>query len=320
MLLASDPSGELCYLTRGSISYVIGGVVVADPTRAQLLQMKPGDAVLIEPPRSKTDQFGEIHCPFPSTVPFRLDPNCAGYILRQQDLDAPCRGTARADRPLFADDGGQPFTHAVMDTLLQHMLHHCFGAGFKLRYSWHSMRVGLATALKAANVPDDIIQMICRWMNPESLRAYARHGQSLHVNSVDQAEHAIIDTIQMANVPKVCNTEGNAAVHLAFAPSVSARAQAILDAADETDAATATAAPAPDLSPLAAHACVGRRALVPAAVYPTDTCGENDGRGWTALIVRCVRGACTLRFTEAADSRGVPYEDVQLQLTALEPI
>ena len=314
------PSGELCYLTRGSVSYVIGGVVVGDPTRAQLQQMQPGDAILIEPPRSKTDQFGEIHCPFPSTVPFRLDPNSAGYILRQQDLDAPCRGTARVDRPLFADDNGQPFTHAVMDTLLQHLLHHCFGAGFKLRYSWHSMRVGLATALKAANVPDDVIQMICRWTNPESLRAYARHGQSLHINSVDQAEHAIIDTIQMANVPKVCNTEGNAAVHLAFAPTVSARVQAILDAADEADARPALDAPAPDPSPFVAHACVGRRALVPAAVYPSYACGENEGRGWTTLITRCARGACTVRFLEAADGRGVPYEDVQLQLTILQPI
>ena len=84
--------------------------------------------------------------------------------------------------------------------------------------------------LKAANVPDDVIQMICRWMNPESLRAYARHGQSLHINSVDQAEHATIDAIQSASVPKVCNTEGNAALHLTFARSISARAQAVLDA------------------------------------------------------------------------------------------
>jgi len=59
---------------------------------------------------------------------------------------------------------------------------------------------------------------------------------------------------------------------------------------------------------------------VPAAVYPSYACGENEGRGWTTLITRCARGACTVRFLEAADGRGVPYEDVQLQLTALQPI
>lgn len=130
-----------------------------------------------------------------SPVPFRSDPNSAGFILRQQDLDDPCHGTEREERPLFADANGQPFTHAVMDTLLDHMLTHCFGTSAKSRYSWHSLRIGLATALKAAKVPDDVIQMICRWMNPESLRAYARHGQSLHVNCVDEAEHAVIDTV-----------------------------------------------------------------------------------------------------------------------------
>ena len=315
----SHPSGELCYLTRGSITYVISGVVVSDPTRAQLLAMRPGDVVLIEPPRSKTDQFGEIHCPFPSSVPFRLDPNSAGHILRQQDLDHPCRGGARSEQPLFADEHGRPYTHAVMDTLLNHMLTYCFGSNS--RHSWHSMRIGLATALKAASVPDDVIQMICRWMNPESLRAYARHGQSLHINSVDQAEHATIDAIQSASVPKVCNTEGNAALHLTFARSISARAQAVLDAADEAAALPPAAPPAAvDLSPLVAQTCTGRRVLVPATIYPTYTCMENGGLGWTALIASCVRGACGVRFLEARDPRGIPYADVQLQLAVLQPL
>ena len=245
------------------------------------------------------------------------DPNSAGFILRQQDLDYPCRGSQRAERPLFADEAGLPYTHAVLDTLLNHMLHHCFGAGAVARHSWHSMRVGLATSLKAANVPDDVIQMICRWMNPESLRAYARHGQSLHISCVDQAEHAIIDSIQSANVPKVCNTEGNAAMHLAYAPSISRRAQAILDAADD---AAGVEPPPPDLSPLDANACTGRRVLVPCAVYPTDACTENGGHGWTALVVHCVRGVATLRFTDAATARGLPYADVQLQVAALSPL
>jgi hypothetical protein len=321
------PSGELCYLTRASVTYVIDNVTVVDPTQAQLMQMRPGDIILIQPPRSKTDQFGEIHCPFPSSVPFSHRPDSAGYILWRQDLDDPCTGANRIARPLFADAQGAPYTHAVMDTLLHHMLTHCFDSTAASRHSWHSMRIGLATALKAANVDDDIIQMICRWTNPESLRAYARHGQSLHINCVDQAEHVIIDSIQAANVPKVCNSEGNAALHLAFAPSISARAQAVLDAADAAaDARPPTAAahaprqttPA-DTTPLDPHSCVGRRVLVPSAAWPNFTCDENSGEGWTATIQASSRGSATVRFTDAATPRGIPYDDVTLQLSFLRP-
>jgi hypothetical protein len=325
----SHPSGELTYLTRGSITYVINGVSVSDPNRAQLLQMRPGDVILIEPPRSKTDQFGEIHCPFPSTVPFNLKPHSAGHVLRQLELDDPCRGADRTSTPLFADEAGRPYTHAVMDTLLDHMLVHSFGGAAKARFSWHSMRIGLATALKAANVDDDVIQMICRWTNPESLRAYARHGQSLHINSVDMAEHAVIDAIQSANVPKVCNTEGNAALNLAFAPTISARAQAVLDAADDAILAAAptptrTARPAlplvaADLRPLDADS-VGRRVLIPAHAWPNYPCDEHNGQGWAGMIIAISRNAATVRFTEATTARGLPYENARLQMAILRPI
>jgi hypothetical protein len=323
------PSGELTYLTRSSVTYIIDGVAVPDPNRAQLLQMQPGDVILIEPPRSKTDQFGEIHCPFPSTVPFDHKPDSAGFLLRQQELERPCRGVHRIATPLFADEQGQPYTHAVLDTLLDHMLVFCFGLAAKSRYSWHSMRIGLATALKAAGVDDAIIQMICRWTNPESLRAYARHGRSLHINCVDMAEHAVIDAVQSANVPKVCNTEGNAALNLAFAPTISARAQAILDAADDailtpaqphaTPTRAATPPPPADLRPLDATS-VGRRVLIPARAWPDYTCDEHKGQGWTGIIIAISHGAATVRFTEATTARGLPYENARLQMAILHPI
>lgn len=317
----AHPSGELCYLTRGSVSYVIGGVTVTDPTAAQLAQLRPGDLLLIQPPRSKTDQFGEIHCPFPSSIPYSTDPHSAGFILAMQDRDSPCRGLARTTRPLFADEHGQPYTHAVLDRLLDHMLTLCFGAKIASCYSWHSLRIGLATALKAANVDNDIIQMICRWTNPESLRAYARHGQSLHISCVDQAERAVIDAIQAANVPIVCNTEGAVAMHLEYAQPVSPRVRAVLDAADDDATVNPAAARvAADTTPLRSAGCIGRRVLVPAHVWPTFPCTENAGTGWTATIVACTRNAATVHFMDAVTARGLPYADVQLTLDALSPI
>ena len=41
---------------------------------------------------------------------------------------------------------------------------------------------------------------------------------------------SIIDTVQSANVPRVCSTEGNSALHIAYGGTISARAQAVLDA------------------------------------------------------------------------------------------
>ena len=207
-----------------------------------------------------------------------------------------------------------------MDTLLRHMLTLLFGTRVASCYSWHSLRIGLATALKAANVDDAVIQMICRWMNPESLRAYARHGQSLHINCVDAAEKAIIDTVQTANVPKVCNSEGAAAINLEFGKPISVRAQAVLDAADEAATHDAGAPPeAADLRPLQ-NECAGRRVLVPSAAWPRETCDENDGRGWDARIVDHKGDAATVRFLHACTPRGLPYDDVQLHLGILQPI
>jgi hypothetical protein len=64
----AHPSGEVCYVTRHDVSYIIAGVPVCDPSAAQLAALRPGDTILVAPPRSKTDQFGEIHSPFASAI------------------------------------------------------------------------------------------------------------------------------------------------------------------------------------------------------------------------------------------------------------
>ena len=108
-----------------------------------------------------------------------------------------------------------------------------------------------ATALKAAGCADDVIQMICRWANPDSLKVYARHGTSLHINWVDRAEKAVVDAIQASSVPKVCNSEGNIAILHHFGGTVPARARHVLDNADrETGDTTAPPPEPPDASPL----------------------------------------------------------------------
>ena len=317
----AHPSGEVCFVTRLDVTYIIAGVPVCDPTHAQLSAMRPGDTILIAPPRSKTDQFGEIHSPFPSAVAFSSDPNSAGYIIRQIELQRPVHGISHGITPLFADEYGLPYTHSVMDTLLHVALVRLYGEKVASCYSWHSLRSGLATALKAAGCADDVIQMICRWANPESLKVYARHGTSLHINWVDRAEKAVIDAIQSSTVPKVCNSEGNIALLHAFGGNIPARARHVLDNADHDAGDTAAPPPAPpDSSPLTAANAIGRRVRVPAACWPTYPCTEHGGLGWTALVTTLQRpNAAIVRFVEASDDRGLPFADVKLDLTVLIP-
>ena len=103
------PSGEAgFYFSRGSVTYIIAGVIISDPTPAQLAQFGPGDIILLQPPRSKTDQFGEIHCPFPSSLPFSADADSAAQCILEIERARPCQGTARERTPLIADKNGQP--------------------------------------------------------------------------------------------------------------------------------------------------------------------------------------------------------------------
>ena len=78
---------------------------------------------------------------------------------------------------------------------------------------------------------------------------------------------------------------------------------------------------APRFVPSYLFCALGRCVLVPHHECPLYPCAENDGKGWTATIIACTRiGHATVRYLEAATARGIPYDDVQLQLAILSPI
>ena len=86
---------------------------------------------------------------------------------------------------------GRPYTHSYFDGMLRAVLVFLYGAAVASLYSFHSFRVGLATALHAAGVSDAMIQLICRWMCPESLHVYRRMGTHEHEAHVAQADGII---------------------------------------------------------------------------------------------------------------------------------
>ena len=105
------------------------------------------------------------------------DPINAAAALRDLELRVGRFVTNRSTTPLFADAAGEPYTHHFLHSLLRAALAHLYGTAVASLYSFHSFRSGLASALHAAGVDDgSMIQLICRWMCPESLHVYRRMG------------------------------------------------------------------------------------------------------------------------------------------------
>ena len=69
--IVGNGSGEVTYVTLDCVAWRINGVIIKNPTAAQLHSLQPGrDAAIVSPPRSKPDPWGEIHCPFPMIFTF----------------------------------------------------------------------------------------------------------------------------------------------------------------------------------------------------------------------------------------------------------
>ena len=168
-------------------------------------------------------------------------------------------------------------------------------------FSWHSYRSGLCTALFAAGCPDSTNQLICRWMCPGSLHVYRRMGTAAHAEWMERASRAKVEAIQSVNVLRVANDEGYAELFREVQSGNSQR-QFMQDRATATALpatanvapprpASAARRPTPITATIAAPApagpvpaltranAVGRRVLVPSALYPQYVCSEHAGAG-----------------------------------------
>lgn len=332
-------SGEIMYICRSDLWWRINGVIVKDPTPEQLRNLRPGDCAFVAPPRSKPDQWGEIHCSFPVVYVFTYDADNAAAALRDIELRHPCHGAQREVTPVIEDEHGNPYTHSVLDTILHNVLVHLYGAAMASLFSWHSYRSGLCTALFAAKCPDAINQLICRWMCPESLYVYRRLGTLQNADWVECAANARVDSIQSGNAPKVsndesyselfrdtCRTRGSPLMQdwLATQTDVTRHVRPDAPPSAATPSSSALTQPQPPLDtsavPLTATNVVGRRVLVPAAVYPQEACAEIGGTGWECLVVGASRVSAVVRFLNARTADGRSYADARLPLSALKPM
>ena len=338
-------SGEIMYMCRSDLWWRLKGRIVHDPTEAEMDSVTVGDAAFLAPPRTKPDQWGEIHCPFPTTLPFDHSPDNAAAALRDIEKRCPCHGAERERRPVIANAAGNPYTHAFLDNMLHLVLVHRFGAAMASLFSWHSYRSGLCTALFAANCPDAVNQLICRWMCPESLHVYRRMGTAEHAAWVQKAAAASVDAIQSGNAPKVTNDQDYAELFNSMSMGGTARRNHMQDWAAAIAGPTTSPSPAAPAganikprpvptatppaaavlpsappAPLSRDNASGRRVLVPASVYPREACSEHAGAGWESLVLSATGLTAVVRFLYARTNDGRPYQNERLPLTQLQPL
>jgi hypothetical protein len=158
-------------LPRSNLTWMINGVPVSDPTRAQLLSLVPRrDYAVIKPPPSKADQWGMvwglrlIHLVLDLTQELN-----AAAALRNLELNFPVTGEERRKVPLFIDDDLAPLTGSYMDRMIKAMLAYLG----EHPYSWHSYRAALACSMLEAGATTPQILAMCRWQSDESLHTYA---------------------------------------------------------------------------------------------------------------------------------------------------
>jgi hypothetical protein len=320
--VCDSPDGEVRYFTRASVTYRIAGVVVMDPTAEQLRLLRVGDVILLESPASKPDQFGIEHCPFPSVLPYSDDPLSAARAIVDIELESPCRGSARESRPLFADQFGRPLTYSAVNSWLHQVLAHLLGERAASALSWHSVRIGLACALRAVGCPPDVIQLICRWACEESLRLYARLDVNTNVEWTDKAQHATFDAYQVANLPELDHGD-QYAEYVDQLEEGGERREDVMRAGGRSPqkrsraTASSTATPAvaaePESEPESEPEDL---VMVPRSVWPAYVCDEFEGKGWLARVLRRKRGWIRLQFVHACDEEGTPHGGDAYELPA----
>ena len=148
------------------------------------------DVAILRPPRCKNDFDNTIFGPNPIYLPFDpADALNAATWLQKLELAFPCRGSQRNRRPVFFTDisAAKPMTHSTVDTYLRHFLILHLSAEEADQFSFHSFRIGFATALLAAGCSHETIQALVRWRSEESIRIYGRMDASTYGSLISKA-------------------------------------------------------------------------------------------------------------------------------------
>jgi hypothetical protein len=215
-------------MTRANLAWTIDGVLVSDPTKAQLLSLKEGDLAVLTSATQKNDQFGFRFSHLPRYLPVANYPHCAARALAAMELALPMHGTDRAQSPLLpADRFNHPWTVQELSstlTALQRKL------SLDTSKGWHAWRVYLACALLSTHHDHPTIQAMCHWRTIDAERLYARIEPTSYAKCLLAASSASVTSVLTRNLPQLDISDqlqelssAVAATTTAVAPTTAAR-------------------------------------------------------------------------------------------------
>jgi len=242
----------------------------ATPELKDLLSLQPGDYCGFIPPPSKADQFGRkwmnntIWLPYSATAPIN-----AARALAQYEIVARVPPNKRRSTPLFCGAGsvlGTSLASDAFSTLIHRLLAFNLGVEEAHKYSVHSFRSYLASAMVAAGCSDGEVQAALRWASEDALKVYKVSNKEQYGGWLLAAEKVKLTGVRLAAMPRPppeYDNERRAALVLQTAPTVMRTAEAG-DTEDIQRAAIVAARMAAD-----AGAAAARAARPPVVAAPT---------------------------------------------------
>jgi hypothetical protein len=157
-----------------------------------------------KPGKSKSDPLGKHWAPFPVYLPVIFNaPVNAAKQLYQYYADFPVGAEERKSTPLFTDENGVRLTTSFLAAALKSIfkaLPPAMGLS-PTTHSWHSFRIHLACALKAAGADNDRIKSMVRWVSDDSLNIYARDNRDVYGEWLRKASVSDVRSVTVASLP-----------------------------------------------------------------------------------------------------------------------
>ena len=174
------------------------------PSDEQLDGLSPGDSCVLKVPLAKNDPFGLHFRSLPVYLPVSNERTNAARAIARLIRAVPIADDKLSTTALFCTDAaGTPLRHAQANRTFQAMAVLALGEERAKRYSLHSLRIGAATALLAAGASGELIQALCRWRSPKSVKVYARLGRSDYADWLIRAAKIHTDAVTARNIPQI---------------------------------------------------------------------------------------------------------------------
>lgn len=128
---------------------------------------------------------------------------CQLYTLRAvpgKAASRAMRATSAQQWALFTHDDGTPFSEGQLDEALRRILAARLPPDTIRIYSWHSMRIFLATMLLESGASFAQIRALCRWQTDDSILIYARLNSLKYKTLLDNAMRANVITARANNL------------------------------------------------------------------------------------------------------------------------